>query len=129
ATNGVKGVELWKSDGTADGTVLVRDIVVGSSNSSPSNLTRFDDKTLFFMANGANLWKTDGTADGTVLVKTIIFGSSPANLTKVGGMLFFTVDDGSAAAIFAVGGHGLELWKSDGTTAGTKLVKDIKPGS
>ena len=45
--------------------------------------------------------------------------SSPSGLADVGGTLFFTADDGI---------HGRELWKSDGTKAGTVLVKDIDPG-
>jgi ELWxxDGT repeat protein len=45
--------------------------------------------------------------------------SSPANLTNVNGLLYFTADDGV---------HGVELWESDGTAAGTKLVRDIYPG-
>ena len=44
----------------------------------------------------------------------------PRNLTNVNGTLFFTADDGT---------NGRELWKSDGTAAGTVLVKDISPGS
>ena len=37
----------------------------------------------------------------------------------VGDTLFFAANDGV---------HGTELWKSDGTEAGTVLVKDINPG-
>ncbi len=59
----------------------------------------------------------------TVMVKDIRTGpgngSSPDDLTSVGGTLFFSADDGT---------DGHELWKSDGTAAGTVLVKDIQPG-
>jgi len=42
----------------------------------------------------------------------------PGYLVNGGGLLFFTADDGLA---------GTELWRSDGTTAGTVLVEDIGP--
>ena len=65
------GTELWKSDGTESGTVLVEDINPGGS-SFPQYLTNVAG-TLFFFANDGNsgqeLWKSDGTATGTVLVK------------------------------------------------------------
>jgi ELWxxDGT repeat protein len=41
-------------------------------------------------------------------------------IVDVNGTLFFGVDDGE---------HGSELWKSDGASAGTMLVKDIAPDS
>ena len=47
--------------------------------------------------------------------------SIPRESTKAaGGSLYFSAEDAS---------HGWELWKSDGTTAGTFMVKDIRPGS
>src|SRR5205807_5582603 len=97
--------ELWKSDGTAAGTALVKDINPGSAygfpaSSSPNNLTAVGG-TLFFSANdgtnGKELWKSDGTAAGTVLVKDInpgIADSYPSALTAADGPLFIAADDG-----------------------------------
>ncbi len=118
------GVELWKSDGTSAGTVLVKDISLGTASSTPRNIINVAG-TLYFSANdgsGYELWKSDGTAGGTVPVKEIRLGpggSNPRNLTNVGGTLYFVADDGPT---------GNEIWKSDGTVAGTVLVKDILPG-
>jgi ELWxxDGT repeat protein len=121
ADNGTNGYELWKSDGTDAGTVLVKDIN-SFDNSSPRYLTNVNG-TLFFRANnvtnGDELWKSDGTDAGTVLVKDILSGASgsfPTYLTNVNGMLFFRATNGTT---------GQELWKSDGTDAGTFQVEDI----
>ncbi len=120
------GHELWKSDGTAAGTVLVKDINLGRWRSLYFySLTALGD-TLFFRANdgvhGDELWKSDGSAAGTTLVKDInpTGSSDPGWLIVVGSTLFFLADDGM---------HGRELWKSDGTEAGTSMVKDINPTS
>ena len=125
------GNELWKSDGTEAGTVLIKDIYPGPEGSRSVFLTDVNG-TLFFRAddviNGKELWKSDGTVAGTVLVKDIWPGtvgpipasSDPGNLTDVNGTLFFTANDGTT---------GGELWKSDGTAAGTVLVNDNYPGA
>ncbi len=125
ADDGAHGQELWKSDGTADGTVLVKNIAPDTSFERPQNLTAVG-RTLFFTADddshGPELWRTDGTRAGTVMVKNIYpdeeFPVGPSSLTAAGRTLFFTVDDSI---------HGEELWKSDGTRAGTVLVRDINP--
>jgi ELWxxDGT repeat protein len=71
ADDGVHGKELWKTDGTASGTVLVKDINP-ASGSFPHGFFALDS-ALYFFANdgvgGTGLWKTDGTAAGTVRVK------------------------------------------------------------
>jgi ELWxxDGT repeat protein len=131
ANDGVHGNELWKSDGTEAGTVLVKDINLGTGDSWPGAGKEFGMTDLggiaFFNADDGvhrtELWKSDGTEAGTVLVKDINPGtgsSSPFFLTGVGETLFFLANDGV---------HGGELWKSDGTEAGTVLVKDINPGT
>ncbi|MBH8578184.1 DUF4347 domain-containing protein [Nostocaceae cyanobacterium CENA369] len=129
--DGVNGIELWKSDGTTQGTVQIKDINPGSNSSYPTYQTYFNGNLYFFADDGTHgreLWKSDGTTAGTVLVKDINTGSGSSNsdyrdlaftLTNINGTFYFFADDGI---------HGLELWKSDGTTAGTVLVKDINPG-
>jgi uncharacterized repeat protein (TIGR01451 family) len=119
------GQELWRSDGTTAGTMLVKDIYIGLDSASPDYLTAMDG-TLFFAASyaasGTELWKSDGTEGGTVLVKDIYVGgnsSSPRYMVAIGGTLFFSATESS---------YGRELWKSDGTELGTVLVKDINPG-
>ena len=46
--------------------------------------------------------------------------SSPRELTPAGKWLFFVANDIQ---------HGTELWATDGTETGTRLVRDIYPGS
>ena len=122
ANDGVTGAELWITDGTAVGTLLLKDINPGSAGSSPAGFTRVGDKIYFSAveaAAGQELWVTDGTAAGTRLVADINPGtgwSRPTALTAFGGKLFFQANDGV---------NGAELWVSDGTAAGTVMLKDI----
>jgi ELWxxDGT repeat protein len=77
--DGVHGNELWKTDGTTSGTVLVKDIYPGSNGSGPRYLVAMGSNLLFAAADGENgteLWISDGTADGTRLFRDIRPGPS-----------------------------------------------------
>jgi ELWxxDGT repeat protein len=109
--------ELWKSDGTLSGTVMLKDINP-SSASYPDYLKVFAGN-LYFAADdgvsGYELWKSDGTSSGTVRVGDINSnsGSSPSHLAASATTLFFSANDGTL---------GTELWK-----LGPATVTELPP--
>jgi ELWxxDGT repeat protein len=129
AIDGPHGFELWVTDGTAAGT-SVFDLVTGPDSSMPSGLTNHNG-VLFFHAwkelIGREWWKSDGTVPGTVLIKDIDPGGpylaaesflpSPATFQSLLVMPSFQADTG------------VEVWRTDGTEAGTYLVDDAIPGT
>ncbi len=124
AVDGTSGREPWRTDGTAAGTFLLRDIRVGQPpftnnySSDPTGFAVFEDRAYFFATDGGGrgLWTTDGTTAGTTLVAP---GISGAQLTPFGDRMLFAGDDGNT---------GVELWRTDGTAANTALVVDLWPG-
>lgn len=94
ADDGVNGSELWTTDGTTAGTVLLKDIYPGSIGSNPTNLTVVGTKVVFSAtsADGNELWITDGTPAGTGELADAVPGSaslSPANLAALNGSQFY----------------------------------------
>ena len=122
--SGSHQTELWKSDGTEAGTVLVKGF----------ETFRVDDAVvaggeLFFSATppeggSIQLWRSDGTTAGTRVIREhdLQIGSAryfSHSIAEVEGMLLFAGESGSS---------GLELWRTDGTDGGTILVQEIAPG-
>lgn len=124
ADDGFAGIELWRTDGTTEGTELVADIFPGEFSSQPTEFVVYQDE-LYFAAtdgDGDELWKTDGTDAGTVQVVDVWQGpdsSFPSDLVVFQDSLYFAASDGI---------DGDELWRTDGTEAGTELLVDIVPG-
>ncbi len=126
ADDRVHGRELWLSDGTTEGTRLVRDIGPNINGSHPYTVEQLTNVngTLFFVASDGlendRLWKSDGTESGTVAVGGVEARFLPgglSNLVNVNGVLYFASSTSPDS----------ELWRSDGTEAGTYLVKDVNP--
>ncbi len=124
ADNGINGSEIWFSDASIAGTVMIKDINPGTSGSNPTNYFPYNSKLLFTAndANGIELWISDGSLAGTNLVKDINAGaasSAPTVFTTFGFNVLFKANTAA---------EGNELWITNGTGAGTSLVKDIWPG-
>ena len=133
AADGKEGCEPWKSDGTASGTTMVADIAQKGEypGSNPYGFTSVGS-IVYFIADdqgslGRALWGTDGSTAGTYLVKDPQAGRDPC-CTAGNRMFVFTGYRGNL--YFRTKGQALgeELWGSDGTAAGTTIVKDLNPG-
>lgn len=149
ANDGIHGPQLWRTDGTTNGTSMIKDVVPGGWNIA--ELVASGSKVYFTVENGnpgSDLLVSDGTAAGTFRL------GSGSNLTDVNGTLFFARDKGlyktdgtvkgtilvkafnqftpTGAAInyggillFAGGDSGPALWRSDGTANGTYLLQSF----
>ena len=103
ADDGTHGFELWRTDGTADGTIMIKDINTSfmATGKPIGSVPRYlcDVNGILYFAVSTDptsgeeaLWKTDGTAAGTVLVNNQSF-SFPSNLTQLtsfNGALYFS---------------------------------------
>jgi ELWxxDGT repeat protein len=129
------GLELWITNGTANGTRLLRDIRPGPEGSGITGLTASNGTAFFFADDGVNgreLWRSDGTLAGTRIVANIgpgakagvsaqeAGGSVGPPIVTQSGIAYFNANDGSS---------GLEAWRSNGTAAGTWRLADANAGS
>ncbi|HLP63245.1 T9SS type A sorting domain-containing protein [Flavobacterium sp.] len=108
------GAELWVSDGTSAGTMILKDMNIGASSSSPNFLTLIDD-VVYFQANTNQIWRTDGTAVGTYAIVSNNQVTNPKNFTKAGQFIFFS--EGSAGSSCC---H--SLWKTLTTPNSESMV-------
>lgn len=115
-------IQLWKTDGTQSGTVMISDLAAKFKVTDVRHLVNVNGRLFFvlysFEERGTELYSSDGTAKGTTLVADInpnSYGSSyPSYLTVLNGLLYFSADDGS----------GSKLWVSNGTASGTHAVNN-----
>jgi ELWxxDGT repeat protein len=128
ATDGFSGYEIYKSNGTAAGSIQASDLLPGNNSTQrPQQLTACNGKVFFTLdgGNGTELYVSDGTIAGSGIVTSPStnvngFGSQPKQLFAFNNELFFIKGDED---------YGREIWKSNGTNAGTTLLKDIGQGT
>jgi ELWxxDGT repeat protein len=110
------GSELWRSDGSPAGTLLLRDITPGIYGSNPRAFLSTADRLWFFAdsPDGVGLWSTDGSRAGTRRAALLPPYSQPVGMMAAGSRIFFT-EGGGSIPLF-------NLWTSDGTQAGTVPV-------
>ena len=141
------GEQLWKTDGTPAGTVMVATL---STSPTTENAFQHFGGLLFFQvsSNGGPpaLWRSDGTAAGTFSVSQ----SAGLEVAAVGTQLYLEfsqqlatldgatigptlannvegpIDIGNQLLFFVNGGGGANgLWTTDGTPAGTHIIATI----
>lgn len=119
AMDDTHGNELWKSDGTSEGTQLVSDIVEGDDSSDPHLLKLFKTDLYFIVTkeNHQHLCKTNGLSVEFIKdigVNTNGVALSVKEMISTEGYLYFVTE-----------AAGEDLWRSDGTESGTQKVKDF----
>ncbi len=128
ADDGSHGSELWVSNGTTSGTVLMADIYPGALGSNPTGLTWVPEtSTLYYAANngvhGQELHSFNPLGVGLEADINPVGSSNPKDLININGILYFSADDGV---------HGYEVWQSDFnltyTSPTTTLLIDLNPG-
>ena len=128
------GAELWKSDGTAQGTQLVDDINSGPLGSDPQRLVESNNQLYFAAHDGSSpqqnqLWTTNGTAAGTVAVASFSPGITTGSAALYPGTSDFATLGSELLLPLEDGIHGTELWATDGTAAGTVMLAPVNPRS
>ncbi|HWN41866.1 MAG TPA: ELWxxDGT repeat protein [Thermoanaerobaculia bacterium] len=114
---------LWVSDGRPESTAPL-----SCGGCQVGQLVTAGGKAFFFAsepAHGIELWVTDGTPAGTRITRDLCDMQDSecsrwASLVSEhqGGVLFQVVDSV----------HGVEIWFSDGTAAGTRQITDVPGG-
>ena len=134
AANSGGGYSLWRTDGTPAGTTEVS--ATGAFTSAPGQLRVADGRLWFSAATaaaGQEPWVSDGTPAGTRTLGDLNPGSASSITNPYPGLVhdpyFVAGPDGYVYFQATTAAQGTELFRSDGTAAGTALVADFMPGS
>lgn len=121
ADDGEHGYEIWTSDGTPGGTLRITDFAEPDPFLGLAALAEAGERIVFLAddGNGLRLWSAAGNPARVRPLRRRLTVSLYTGLVRSGGRVYFRADDGE---------HGYELWRTDGTPAGTVMTRDICPG-
>ncbi len=119
-----ENAEIWKTDGTVSGTSLVKSYAITNYGTGLFPYFRrftIANNLLFFSGENKKVYRTNGTDPGTIELATFNNLDSMAALNNTVYIRAYSgsPDDWSGR---------LDLWKSDGSVAGTVLLKDLNTG-
>ncbi len=107
--------QLWRSDGTAAGTYPLGVEITGYAGSpllGPGGILYFATCT---PDGECEPWRSDGTVAGTFLLRAVQAEAETSSSIQF-------VVDGDHVVFSAVGKRGPALWRTDGTTRGTREI-------
>jgi ELWxxDGT repeat protein len=127
--DGYAGVELWSTDGTSEGTYLVKDINTATPTRQPAAIipagkrvfmisddTRYNPEDPYYNNNPYyRLWISDGTQQGTRLAPNPAVCHEPYYVPH-----FYAI---VGNALYYPGGD-CDIWRTDGTAEGTYAVQN-----
>ncbi len=136
ASDPVNGRNLWVTSAGPAAATRVSDLIPGAGDAVMSELTAVGNTLFFSMYDAANprsqrLWSSDGTAGGTQPLEAApSSGATNYRYRLVAGIdrLYFVASN-RARSSAPESGNNEELWVSDGTIVGTRMVRDIRVGS
>ncbi|KKK81928.1 hypothetical protein LCGC14_2808490, partial [marine sediment metagenome] len=138
---------LWISDGTAEGTKMLAEIQIRNAGDAepPIYFIQVTNNKAFFIGQdakyGEEFWVSDGTAEGTHMILDIGFADdidNPIDGATKSTKIEWQVVANEKQILFRaetpawwlnkeaeLSSIGEELWVTDGTAAGTYLLKDF----
>ncbi|MCK5356517.1 MAG: pre-peptidase C-terminal domain-containing protein [Methyloprofundus sp.] len=110
---------LWKTDGTEAGTVNI----ANHYGNHIRGMYAVNGQLVYFISNG-EVWSTNAESSPQRLGIFASWATGMLEAEVINDTLFFVAEHSQQLA-----GTGIELWQTDGSLAGTKLLKDLLPGT
>lgn len=132
ADDGVTGRELWKSDGTGEGTSLVKDLTPGAASTELHSLFHANDRAVIITVvptpaslepDAYTLWSSDGTEAGTVKLAELTTVGEGIQPQQVGEQVGFGIY--RASSLPGDGLYDALIYFTDGTVGGSRVVEEF----